>query len=69
MITFNGRPVSIIAGDEPERLATIRDEEGVYRTISVERLRGTRGGVMEVVVRWREAIAKTEQKGGEHDRT
>lgn len=56
--------VSIVGGDEHERLATIEDKTGATRIVGLERLRGTRGGQMEVVVTWREAIARAakEQK-------
>lgn len=55
MITFNGILVSV-GGDERERLATIEDGTGSTRIVSVERLRGTKGGIMEVIVRWREVM-------------
>lgn len=63
MITFNGCLVTIIAGDEHERLATIEcPRTGSTRIVSVERLRGTRGGIMEVIVRWREAMRANKER-------
>lgn len=62
MITLNGILVTIIAGDEHERLATIQDRTGATRIVGLERLRGTRGGRMEVIVVWREAIKRAEKE-------
>lgn len=62
MITFNGVLVQITGGDEHDRLATIEDKTGAQRIVGLERLRGTRGGQMEVIVTWREAIKRAEQE-------
>jgi hypothetical protein len=62
MITFNGILVQITGGDEHERLATVEDKTGSTRIVGLERLRGTRGGQMEVVVVWREAIKRAEKE-------
>jgi hypothetical protein len=62
MITFNSEQVRIVSGDEHERLATIEDADRRIHVVAVERLRGTRGGIMEVVVRWREALRNSQKE-------
>ncbi len=60
MITYKGAEVHIDAGDHKLREATIRLPSGQVRLVGVHRLKGTRGGVMEVAVAWELACRRTE---------
>jgi len=59
MITYNSEPIKILAGDSRDRLATIEWPDGKIRVVAVERLRGNRGGIMEVIAVWQQACRQT----------
>ncbi len=59
MITYQSNPVRILSGDERDKLATIEWPNGKVRVVSLVALRGSTGGMMEVVRTWKAACLHT----------
>ena len=59
MITYNSETVRILAGERKDRLATIEWPDGKVRVVAVERLKGSKGGTMEVIATWQQACRQT----------
>lgn len=59
MITYQSQQVRIISGDERDKLATIEWPNGKVRVVKMTDLRGTKGGMMEVMQQWTAACRQT----------